>query len=395
MAQLPDHKFSLIREHIENFQAEMVAIRHSIHENPELGYEEVATSNKVAELLTKWGFNVTRNIGKTGLVASLKVGNSAKSIGIRADMDALPIFEETNLPYASKNQGKMHACGHDGHTTILLAAARYLSETKNFDGAVNLIFQPAEEGGAGAQAMINDGLFEKFPCNRIYGLHNWPGFPAGSLRFTKGPMMASVDTAYITVLGKGGHGAAPETTIDPVVVASSIVMALQTIVSRNVAPSQAAIVTVGVFQAGSASNIIPNEVKLELTIRAYTLEVRKHLEERIKTIVTKQAESYGAKVDIRYQHGYPVTVNDVEATDYAQIIAEKLVGHEQVVADAPPLTPSEDFSVMLEKVPGCYVIMGNGNSAGLHSPNYNFNDEIIPVGASLWGSLVEDYLKTS
>lgn len=395
MAQLPDHKFSLIREHIENFQAEMVAIRHSIHENPELGYEEVATSNKVAELLTKWGFNVTRNIGKTGLVASLKVGNSAKSIGIRADMDALPIFEETNLPYASKNQGKMHACGHDGHTTILLAAARYLSETKNFDGAVNLIFQPAEEGGAGAQAMINDGLFEKFPCNRIYGLHNWPGFPAGSLRFTKGPMMASVDTAYITVLGKGGHGAAPETTIDPVVVASSIVMALQTIVSRNVAPSHAAIVTVGVFQAGSASNIIPNEVKLELTIRAYTLEVRKHLEERIKTIVTKQAESYGAKVDIRYQHGYPVTVNDVEATDYAQIIAEKLVGFENVVADAPPLTPSEDFSVMLEKVPGCYVIMGNGNSAGLHSPNYNFNDEIIPVGASLWGSLVEDYLKTS
>ena len=381
-----------IREHIEKTIDEMVAIRHQIHENPEMGFNEHKTGDKVASLLESWGFDVVRGVGKTGIVGTLKVGNGKKIIGIRADMDALPIEEETNLPYASKNAGVMHACGHDGHTTILLTAARYLAETRNFDGTVRVIFQPAEESLGGGKKMIDDGLFEKFPCDRIYGLHNWPGFPAGTLRFTKGPMMASVDTAYITVRGKGGHGARPETTIDPIVAASSIVMALQTIVSRNVPPLEAALITVGMFKGGSVSNVIPEEVKMELTIRAFSAKVRDLLQERICKLVKSQAESYGAKAIINYERGYPVTVNDAESIDFALEVAKQVVGNKNVVENAEPLTPSEDFSYMLEKVPGAYIIMGNGDSAGLHTPHYNFNDDGIAVGATLWGALVEKYL---
>ena len=381
-----------IREHIEKTIDEMVAIRHQIHENPELGFNELKTGDKVASLLKSWGFDVVRGVGKTGIVGTLKVGNGKKVIGIRADMDALPIEEETNLDYSSKNEGVMHACGHDGHTTILLTAARYLAETKNFDGTVRVIFQPAEESYGGGKKMIDDGLFEKFPCDRIYGLHNWPGFPSGTLRFTKGPMMASVDTAYITVRGKGGHGARPETTIDPIVAASSIVMALQTIVSRNVPPLEAALITVGMFKGGSVSNVIPEEVKMELTIRAFSAKVRDLLQERICKLVKSQAESYGAKAIINYERGYPVTVNDAESIDFALGVAKQVVGDKNVVENAEPLTPSEDFSYMLEKVPGAYIIMGNGDSAGLHTPHYNFNDDGIAVGATLWGALVEKYL---
>ncbi len=381
-----------IREHIEKTIDEMVAIRHQIHENPEMGFNEHKTGDKVASLLESWGFDVVRGVGKTGIVGTLKVGNGKKVIGIRADMDALPIEEETNLPYASKNAGVMHACGHDGHTTILLTAARYLAETRNFDGTVRVIFQPAEESLGGGKKMIDDGLFEKFPCDRIYGLHNWPGFPAGTLRFTKGPMMASVDTAYITVRGKGGHGARPETTIDPIVAASSIVMALQTIVSRNVPPLEAALITVGMFKGGSVSNVIPEEVKMELTIRAFSPEVRKLLQDRICKLAKSQAESYGAEAIINYERGYPVTVNDAESIDFALDVAKQIVGDKNVVENAEPLTPSEDFSYMLEKVPGAYIIMGNGDSTGLHTPQYNFNDDGIAVGATLWGALVEKYL---
>ena len=381
-----------IREHIDKTIDEMVAIRHQIHENPELGFNEHKTGDKVASLLESWGFDVVRGVGKTGIVGTLKVGNGKKVIGIRADMDALPIEEETNLPYASKNAGVMHACGHDGHTTILLTAARYLAETRNFDGTVRVIFQPAEESLGGGKKMIDDGLFEKFPCDRIYGLHNWPGFPAGTLRFTKGPMMASVDTAYITVRGKGGHGARPETTIDPIVAASSIVMALQTIVSRNVPPLEAALITVGMFKGGSVSNVIPEEVKMELTIRAFSPDVRKLLQERICKLAKSQAESYGAEAIINYERGYPVTVNDAESIDFALDVAKQIVGDKNVVENAEPLTPSEDFSYMLEKVPGAYIIMGNGDSTGLHTPQYNFNDDGIAVGATLWGALVEKYL---
>lgn len=381
-----------IREHIDKTIDEMVAIRHQIHENPELGFNELKTGDKVASLLKSWGFDVVRGVGKTGIVGTLKVGHGKKIIGIRADMDALPIEEETNLDYSSKNEGVMHACGHDGHTTILLTAARYLAETKNFDGTVRVIFQPAEESYGGGKKMIDDGLFEKFPCDRIYGLHNWPGFPSGTLRFTKGPMMASVDTAYITVRGKGGHGARPETTIDPIVAASSIVMALQTIVSRNVPPLEAALVTVGMFKGGSVSNVIPEEVKMELTIRAFSAKIRDLLQERICKLAKSQAESYGAKAIINYERGYPVTVNDAESIDFALGVAKQVVGDKNVVENAEPLTPSEDFSYMLEKVPGAYIIMGNGDSAGLHTPHYNFNDDGIAVGATLWGALVEKYL---
>ena len=381
-----------IREHIDKTIDEMVAIRHQIHENPELGFNELKTGDKVASLLKSWGFDVVRGVGKTGIVGTLKVGHGKKIIGIRADMDALPIEEETNLDYSSKNEGVMHACGHDGHTTILLTAARYLAETKNFDGTVRVIFQPAEESYGGGKKMIDDGLFEKFPCDRIYGLHNWPGFPSGTLRFTKGPMMASVDTAYITVRGKGGHGARPETTIDPIVTASSIVMALQTIVSRNVPPLEAALVTVGMFKGGSVSNVIPEEVKMELTIRAFSAKIRDLLQERICKLAKSQAESYGAKAIINYERGYPVTVNDAESIDFALGVAKQVVGDKNVVENAEPLTPSEDFSYMLEKVPGAYIIMGNGDSAGLHTPHYNFNDDGIAVGATLWGALVEKYL---
>lgn len=381
-----------IREHIDKTIDEMVAIRHQIHENPELGFNELKTGDKVASLLKSWGFDVVRGVGKTGIVGTLKVGHGKKIIGIRADMDALPIEEETNLDYSSKNEGVMHACGHDGHTTILLTAARYLAETKNFDGTVRVIFQPAEESYGGGKKMIDDGLFEKFPCDRIYGLHNWPGFPSGTLRFTKGPMMASVDTAYITVRGKGGHGARPETTIDPIVAASSIVMALQTIVSRNVPPLEAALVTVGMFKGGSVSNVIPEEVKMELTIRAFSAKIRDILQERICKLAKSQAESYGAKAIINYERGYPVTVNDAESIDFALGVAKQVVGDKNVVENAEPLTPSEDFSYMLEKVPGAYIIMGNGDSAGLHTPHYNFNDDGIAVGATLWGALVEKYL---
>ena len=381
-----------IREHIDKTIDEMVAIRHQIHETPELGFNELKTGDKVASLLKSWGFDVVRGVGKTGIVGTLKVGHGKKIIGIRADMDALPIEEETNLDYSSKNEGVMHACGHDGHTTILLTAARYLAETKNFDGTVRVIFQPAEESYGGGKKMIDDGLFERFPCDRIYGLHNWPGFPSGTLRFTKGPMMASVDTAYITVRGKGGHGARPETTIDPIVAASSIVMALQTIVSRNVPPLEAALITVGMFKGGSVSNVIPEEVKMELTIRAFSAKVRDLLQERICKLVKSQAESYGAKAIINYERGYPVTVNDAESIDFALGVAKQVVGDKNVVENAEPLTPSEDFSYMLEKVPGAYIIMGNGDSAGLHTTHYNFNDDGIAVGATLWGALVEKYL---
>ena len=381
-----------IREHIDRTIDEMVAIRHQIHQNPELGFNEHKTGDKVASLLESWGFDVVRGVGKTGIVGTLKVGHGKKIIGIRADMDALPIEEETNLDYSSKNKGVMHACGHDGHTTILLTAARYLAETKNFDGTVRVIFQPAEESYGGGKKMIDDGLFERFPCERIYGLHNWPGFPSGTLRFTKGPMMASVDTAYITVRGKGGHGARPETTIDPIVAASSIVMALQTIVSRNVPPLEAALITVGMFKGGSVSNVIPEEVKMELTIRAFSAKVRDLLQERICKLVKSQAESYGAKAIINYERGYPVTVNDAGSIDFALEVAKQVVGDKNVVENAEPLTPSEDFSYMLEKVPGAYIIMGNGDSAGLHTPHYNFNDDGIAVGATLWGALVEKYL---
>lgn len=382
-----------IQNHIKQFLPEMIAVRHDLHAHPELAYEEKRTSGIVAGLLEKWGYEVTRGVGKTGVVATLRVGNSKKTIGIRADMDALPIHEQTNLAYASKTEGVMHACGHDGHTTILLTTARYLAETKNFNGTVYLVFQPAEEDLGGAKAMIDDGLFERFPCDAVYGLHNWPGLPVGTFCFISGPAMASVDTVYITIKGRGGHGAVPDRAVDPIVAASSVVMALQTIVSRNISPFQTAVVTVGLFQGGSASNIIPDSVRLELTVRAFSQEVRTLLEEHICTLVRAQAASYGARAEIVYEHGYPVLVNHKAETAFVQKVAENLVGKKRVIGNTPPKTPSEDFAFMLEKRPGSYLFLGNGDSLELHNPNYVFNDEIISVGAGLWGALVESYLR--
>ncbi|RCL01533.1 MAG: hippurate hydrolase [Candidatus Tokpelaia sp. JSC085] len=381
-----------IQNHINNFLPDMIAIRHDLHAYPELSNAEYRTSDIVAELLEKWGYEVSRGIGKTGVVGTLHIGSGRKSIGLRADMDALPIYEQTNLAYMSKNAGVMHACGHDGHTTILLTAARYLAETKKFSGTVHLIFQPAEEGFAGAKAMIDDGLFERYPCDRVYGLHNWPGRTAGEFYFKVGPMMASVDTVHISIEGRGGHGAMPENTIDPIVAGASVVMALQTIISRNIPPVDSALITIGSFQGGSASNIIPDLVKLELTIRTFSQKVRVLLKKRVHALVSAQATSYGAQAGILYETGYPPLVNHADETTYAQKIAENTFGKDKVVVLSQPVAPSEDFAFMLEKCPGSYFFLGNGESAELHNPHYVFNDEIIPIGASLWGALVESYL---
>ena len=376
---------------------EMIAIRHQIHSNPELSFEEEQTSNLVASLLEQYGYQVTRGIAKTGVVGQLKNGDGP-SIGLRADMDALPIHEATNLSYASQNHGKMHACGHDGHTATLLTAARYLAENRDlFKGTINVIFQPAEEGYAGAEKMVQEGLFEKFPCDAIFGFHNWPGFEAGHFGFHAGPSMASADTVKITIEGKGGHGAMPHLSVDPVVVASSIVMALQTIVARNVNPLETTIITAGTIHAGSASNIIPNEAHMELTVRNLNPDVQDIVEQRIKDTVEYQAKSYGAIAKAEYIRDYPLLINSEKETAFAEKVGREFLGDDYIINDFKPITASEDFAFMLQKVPGCYVFVGNGldgaQGCSLHNAHYDFNDEILPVVASYWVKLVEAYLK--
>ncbi len=378
-----------IKNLILSYLPEMTEFRHAMHENPELSRKETATSARIATLLEQYGYEVTRHIGGNGIVASLKNGNGRKSIGIRADMDALPIREETDLEYASKNEGVMHACGHDGHTTTLLTAARALAATKNFDGTVHLIFQPAEEIGAGAKAMINDGLFERFPCDAIYGLHNWPGLEQGKIQFTKKAMMASVDKATIVIYGKGGHGARPESAIDPVIVASSIVMALQTIVSRNVPPLQSAIISTGSIHGGEAFNIIPDSVTISLTVRSFSADIQNLVEERIKQIVEAQAKSFGATASVNYERLVPAVINHPEHSDFALNVAKRVLGADRVVETEIPTTVSEDFAFMLEARPGAFFFLGNGDSASLHSPHYNFNDQNIIDGAVFWCALIE------
>ncbi|WP_295962651.1 M20 aminoacylase family protein [uncultured Bartonella sp.] len=381
-----------IKNLILSYLPEMTEFRHAMHENPELSRKETATSARIATLLEQYGYEVTRHIGGNGIVASLKNGNGRKSIGIRADMDALPIREETDLEYASKNEGVMHACGHDGHTTTLLTAARALAATKNFDGTVHLIFQPAEEIGAGAKAMINDGLFERFPCDAVYGLHNWPGLEQGKIQFTKKAMMASVDKATIVIYGKGGHGARPESAIDPIVVASSIVMALQTILSRNVPPLQSAIISTGSIHGGEAFNIIPDSVTISLTVRSFSADIQNLVEERIKQIVEAQAKSFGATASVNYERLVPAVVNHPEHSDFALHVAKRVLGADRVVETEIPTTVSEDFAFMLEARPGAFFFLGNGESASLHSPHYNFNDQNIIDGAVFWCALVEESL---
>lgn len=367
-------------------------LRRFLHTRPELAYAEHETSALIATYLRDWGFDVETGIGGTGVVGSLTVGPGEKTIGIRADMDALPIEEVTGLDYASLNPGKMHACGHDGHTTILLATAQKLAATRNFSGTVRLIFQPAEEIGGGARTMINDGLFERFPVDAVFGLHNWPGIPAGQLAFLEGPAMTSVDMAIIRIQGRGGHGAKPHLSIDPVVIAASLVLALQTVVSRNVDPLQAAVVTVGSIHGGSLPNVIPDSVELQLTVRSFDESVRQSIRERITALVHAHVASYGATADLRYPTGYPVLVNDATQTDFARETAKRHFGPERVDPTLRPITASEDFAFMLEKRPGSYLFLGNGDSADLHSPRYDFNDAIIPDAARYWVHLVEDFL---
>jgi hippurate hydrolase len=381
---------------IAALEDEMIALRHEIHAHPELGFEEFVTSDLVAARLAEWGYEVHRGLGGTGVVGTLKVGGGAGRLGLRADMDALPIHEATGLDYASRVPGKMHACGHDGHTAMLLAAAKHLAQSRNFDGTLHLIFQPAEEGLGGAKRMLDEGLFEHFPCDAVFAMHNMPGFPTGKLGFRAGPFMASSDTVIIDVDGRGGHGAVPHKAIDPVVVCANIVLALQTIVSRNVPPLDMAIVTVGAIHAGDAPNVIPQTAQMRLSVRALRAEVRDLLQERITALVHAQAASYGATARIDYQRRYPVLVNDAQMTAFAQEVAREWVGEAGLIEDMVPLTGSEDFSFLLERCPGSYLIIGNGDGEGgcmVHNPGYDFNDDCLATGAAYWVKLAERFLR--
>ncbi|WP_043619666.1 M20 aminoacylase family protein [Ensifer sp. ZNC0028] len=377
---------------LQVFLEEIVAIRRDLHQHPELAFQEKRTSGLIADLLVSWGYEVSRGIAGTGIVATLQRGSGNRAIGLRADMDALPIEEATGLAYASRHKGVMHACGHDGHTAILLAAARFLASEGRFDGTLRLIFQPAEEIGAGARKMLSEGLFERFPVDAIFGLHNWPGVPAGRFGFVEGPAMASVDQANITVVGKGGHGAEPHLTVDPVLATASLITALQSLVSRNVDPQHMAVVTVGSIHGGQASNVIPESVSVKLTLRAFNNDVRRLLGERVQALARAQAESFGARAEVDYRLGFPALVNHAAETDFARDVALKALGPDAIIADFKPRTASEDFAFFLEEKAGNYAFVGNGDSAALHSAEYDFNDAIIAPAARYWVRLVETFL---
>jgi hippurate hydrolase len=374
-----------------------IGLRRDIHRHPELAFDEHRTSALVAEKLQSWGYAVERGLGGTGVVGQLVRGSGQRRLGLRADMDALPIMEATGLAHASCHAGVMHACGHDGHTAMLLAAAQHLATQGDFCGTLNLIFQPAEEGGGGALRMMDDGLFDKYPCDAVFAMHNMPGVPQGRLVLREGAAMASSDYATVTLTGVGGHGAMPHRAVDPVVAAASIVMALQTVVSRNIDPLQMAVVTVGALHAGKANNVIPQSATLEISVRALDREVRARLEQRIKALVAAQAESFEVRAEIDWRPGYAVLVNTPDETAFAREVALELVGAEQVTLQGPALSGSEDFSFMLERVPGSYLLIGNGDgdSAGacmVHNPGYDFNDANLPIGAAYWALLAQRFL---
>ncbi len=377
--------------------AAFVEVRRDIHRHPELGFEEHRTSALVAQQLEQWGYEVERSLGGTGVVGRLVRGSGSRRLGLRADMDALPITEANAFAHASTHDGVMHACGHDGHTAMLLAAARHLAEHGGFDGTLTLIFQPAEEGGGGALRMMEDGLFERHPCDAIFAMHNMPGLPQGRLALREGAAMASSDYATLTLTGVGGHGAMPHRTADRIVAAASIVMALQTIVSRNIDPLQMAVVTVGAIHAGKANNVIAHSAVLELSVRALDADVRRLLEQRIRDLVSAQAESFGVQAQLEWRPGYAVLVNTPKETDFARQIALELLGPEHVTLQAPPLPGSEDFAFMLQRVPGSYLLIGNGEGSEqgacmVHNPGYDFNDDNIAVGAAYWVLLVQRFL---
>jgi hippurate hydrolase len=374
------------------YQKELAAIRQDIHAHPELGLQEVRTADLVAKKLEEWGIEVHRGVGITGVVGVLRNGNGQASVGLRADMDALPILEATGLPYESKNPGCMHACGHDGHTTMLLGAAKYLAETRNFNGTVNFIFQPAEEGVGGALAMLKDGLFERFPCNAVYGMHNRPGLPVG--KFITGPGARAAGGAFfdIKITGKGAHGAHPHQSIDPVLVACHLGTALQSIVSRNVPARDTAVLSITRIQSGDAYNVIPQYAEMAGTVRTMQRETMKTIEANMRRLTKAIAEGFGAEATLDFRLIFASMVNDeTEAALYGDAAAE-LVGEANLDRNSPPGMGSEDFSFMMEQVPGAHINLGNGDSAALHNHKYDFNDEIIPYGVALYGAIVEKKL---
>ena len=384
-----------IEPKIAAFAHELTAIRRDIHAHPELGFEEERTSTIVAQKLKEWGLEVTTGIGKTGVVGTIRVGNNPRAIGLRADMDALPMDELNTFDHRSTHKGRMHACGHDGHTTMLLGAAQYLAATRNFDGTVHFIFQPAEEGRGGAEAMVKDGLFDKFPCEQIFGMHNRPKLDVGKFAIRSGPQMAGGGLFDIHITGKGAHGARPESGIDPVIIATQIITALQSVVSRNVAALDSAVISVTQMHSGDAYNVIPQEAVLRGTIRAFRKETMALIKERIETISAGIAKTLGgsAKADVRI--AFPPLVNDRDAVNFIADVAETIVGKENMNREGPYVMASEDFSYMLEKVPGAFINIGNGGGEGgceVHNPSYDFNDDILTLGATLWSRVVETKL---
>jgi hippurate hydrolase len=376
---------------------EMTEWRQDIHAHPELGLEEVRTSDIVAAKLAEWGIEVHRGLAKTGVVGTLKVGSSSRSIGLRADMDALAMEEANDFPHRSKHPGKMHACGHDGHTTMLLGAAKYLAETRNFDGTVHFIFQPAEEGLGGGRLMVEEGLFEKFPCDKVFGAHNDYQMPLGELAAAEGAVSAASDRFWITIEGKGGHAARPHQTIDPVIVGAHLVLALQSIVSRGIDPADPAVVSITQFHAGSTGNVIPPQAVLNGTVRTRNPAVQDLIAQRMNEIATQVAATFGATAKVEYCRGYPPVINAPEATEAAARAAEKLLGQGKVHRKLPIRMGGEDFSYMALKVPGCFVRIGQlgpdgKGSTPVHNPGYDFNDELLPIGAAFWATLVEQEL---
>jgi amidohydrolase len=391
---------------IIEFQSEIQQIRRDLHAHPELCFEEQRTSDVVAKKLTEWGIPIVRGFAVTGVIGILKNGSSSRAIGLRADMDALPMQETNTFEHASKHSGKMHACGHDGHTAMLLGAAHYLSTHRNFDGTVYLIFQPAEEGGGGAKRMIDEGIFDRYPMEAVFGMHNWPGAPVGSFGVTPGPMMASSNEFEVIVKGKGCHAAQPHKGIDPIMIAVQIAQSWQTIVARNKNPIDAGVLSITQIHAGSATNVIPDEATLIGTVRTFTTEVLDLIEQRMRDIATHTAAAFDAEVDFSFKRNYPPLINHPKETAFAANVLRDLVGKENVDAQVEPTMGAEDFAFMLQEKPGCYVFIGNGEGGhrdsghglgpcNLHNPSYDFNDALLPLGATYWVRLAETYLRNT
>jgi len=391
---------------IIEFRSELQRIRRDIHAHPELQFEETRTAEIVASKLSEWNIPILRDLGKTGVVGIVKNGNSKRSIGLRADMDALPVQEINTFAHASKHPGKMHACGHDGHVGMLLGAAHHLSRNRNFDGTVYLIFQPAEEGGGGAKQMMDDGLFAQCPMDAVFGMHNWPGMPAGTFGVRSGPMMASSNEFEVTVVGKGAHAAQPYKGIDPIMAAIQIAQAWQTIITRNRNPVDAAVLSITQIHAGSATNVIPDEATLVGTVRTFTVDMLDVIEQRMHDIARHTAAAFGAHIRFCFKRNYPPLINHDKETRFAIEIMRSIVGEDKVDAQTEPTMGAEDFAFMLQEKPGCYVFIGNGEGGhrteghglgpcNLHNASYDFNDELLPLGATYWVRLVEAYLRAS